>query len=101
MKNLLLRVLSVIIIAVSAPMSANASSAAITKYSAFAKQHDKMPSEKIMAAAAKLENAAARMRASPVRARITPPRLRIRTSVLAFAFSPQQRNTPLVHRLTL
>ena len=38
-------------------MSANASSAAITKYSAFAKQHDKMPSEKIMAAAAKLENA--------------------------------------------
>lgn len=57
MKNLLLRVLSVIIIAVSAPMSANASSAAITKYSAFAKQHDKMPSEKIMAAAAKLENA--------------------------------------------
>lgn len=57
MKNLLLRVLSVIIIAVSAPMSANASSAAITKYSAFARQHDKMPSEKIMTAAAKLENA--------------------------------------------
>lgn len=57
MKNLLLRVLSVIIIAMSAPMSANASSAAITKYSAFARQHDKMPSEKIMTAAAKLENA--------------------------------------------
>ena len=38
MKNLLLRVLSIIIIAVSAPMSANASSAAITKYSAFARQ---------------------------------------------------------------
>ena len=57
MKNLLLRVLSVIIIAMSAPMSANASSAAITKYSAFARQHDKMPSEKIMTAAARLENA--------------------------------------------
>lgn len=57
MKNLLLRVLSIIIIAVSAPMSANASSAAITKYSAFARQHDKMPSEKIMTAAARLENA--------------------------------------------
>lgn len=57
MKNLLLRVLSVIIIAASAPMSASASSAAITKYSAFARQHDKMPSEKIMTAAARLENA--------------------------------------------
>lgn len=57
MKNLLLRVLSIIIIAVSAPMSANASSAAITKYSAFTRQHDKMPSEKIMTAAARLENA--------------------------------------------
>ena len=36
---------------------------------------------------------AVRVRVSPVRTRLTPPRLRMRTSVLAFALYPRQRNT--------
>ncbi len=57
MTNLIFRLCFAILLVASTPMNAAASSAAHTKYSALAKKYDKMPSEKIMAAAQKLANA--------------------------------------------